>query len=134
MSNPSVKFRYQIAIARSAILLATSAISSFLVAFSVVATPDQLGTASWYGEQFRGRPTASGESFNPDGLTAAHPYLPFGTRVRVIHQYSGTTVEVVINDRMASHNPRAIDLSQAAADQLGILQSGVAPVRVEVLE
>ena len=112
-----------------------AAIASFLVAFSVVASPPtQLGTASWYGEQFRGRPTASGESFNPDGLTAAHPYLPFGTRVRVTHQYSGATVEVVINDRMASHNPRAIDLSQAAAAQLGILQSGVAQVRVEVLE
>lgn len=105
-----------------------------VLAIPTEASPVQLGTASWYGEQFRGRSTASGERFNPDLMTAAHPYLPFGTRVRVTHQHSGAMVEVVINDRMPSHNSRAIDLSQAAAGQLGIVHSGVASVRVEVLE
>ena len=122
------------AIARSTIILTLSIAVSALLAIPAIAMPVQLGTASWYGEQFRGRSTASGDRFNPDLMTAAHPYLPFGTRVRVTHQHSGATVEVLINDRMPSHTQRAIDLSQAAAAQLGILEAGVAPVRVEVLE
>lgn len=119
---------------RSSIVVLITSIVWVWLAVPILASPVQLGTASWYGEQFRGRPTASGQRFDPDRMTAAHPYLPFGTRVRVIHQSTGASVEVVINDRTPNRNPRAIDLSQAAAAQLGILHSGVAPVRVEVLE
>ena len=133
VSERFARFCCRVASARSFVFAMTVA-ASIVLAIPTVASPVQLGTASWYGEQFRGRPTASGERFNPDLMTAAHPYLPFGTRVRVTHQHSGATVEVVINDRMPSYNPRAIDLSQAAAGQLGIVHSGVAPVRVEVLE
>jgi len=82
--------------------------------------------ASWYGGKFHGRRTASGARFDQNQLTAASPNLPFGTRVLVKNPKNGRTCTVVINDRGPFANGRGIDLSRAAARQLGI--SGVSPV------
>lgn len=91
------------------------------------------GQASWYGAQHQGKPTASGERFDQNAMTAAHRQLPFGTRVRVTHLASGRQVVVRINDRGPFSKGRLIDLSRRAAEQLGMLRQGVAPVRVEAL-
>ncbi|MDR7093321.1 septal ring lytic transglycosylase RlpA family protein [Hydrogenophaga laconesensis] len=86
------------------------------------------GLASWYGERFHGRRTASGEVFDMNQLTAAHKTLPFGTLVRVRHIGTGKEVTVRINDRGPHVPGRIIDLSRAAASTLGIVQSGVGRV------
>lgn len=91
------------------------------------------GLASWYGPGFHGRRSANGEIYNQNALTAAHKSLPFGTRVRVTHVNSGRSVVVRINDRGPYIGGRIIDLSAAAARIIGVAQTGVAPVRVEVL-
>lgn len=91
------------------------------------------GIASWYGPGFNGRRSANGEVYNQNALTAAHKSLPFGTRVRVTHVRTGRSVVVRINDRGPYSGGRIIDLSAAAARIIGVMQSGVAPVRVEVL-
>ena len=93
----------------------------------------QEGMASWYGPGFAGRTTSNGEVFDPGQLTAAHRTLPFGTRVRVTSLETGSSVEVRINDRGPFKAGRIIDLSRAAADRIGMLGSGVARVRVEVV-
>lgn len=92
------------------------------------------GSASWYGPGFHGRLTASGERFNQYVMTAAHKTLPFGTKVRVTNLNNGTSVIVRINDRGPFTPGRVIDLSSAAARVLGMIQSGVAPVKVEVMD
>lgn len=91
------------------------------------------GFASWYGPGFHGNRSASGEVFNQYAMTAAHRTLPFGTRVVVTNLDNGQSVVVRINDRGPYHGNRIIDLSAAAARVLGLMQSGVAPVRIEVL-
>jgi rare lipoprotein A len=88
------------------------------------------GTASWYGEKFQGRRTASGERFDMNDLTAAHRTLPFGTRVRVRSVVTGREVVVRINDRGPSIRSRIIDLSQSAADALGVRRLGVFQVEL----
>jgi rare lipoprotein A len=91
------------------------------------------GVASYYGYDGSGNRTASGQRFNPEGLTAAHRHLPFGTKVRVTNTRNGRSVVVRINDRGPFIRGRVIDLSVAAARILGMMGSGVAPVRIEVL-
>lgn len=91
------------------------------------------GIASWYGPELRGRRTANGERFNPKALTAAHPTLPFETRLEVTNPRNGRTVTVRVNDR-GPGNGRAIDLSEAAARQLGIHDRGFALVEMRVTE
>lgn len=88
------------------------------------------GMASFY---WQGQKTASGESFDRSAMTAAHPTLPFNTRVRVTHVQTGRTVEVRINDRGPFKPGRVIDLSQRAAEELGITSRGLARVRLEVV-
>jgi len=95
-----------------------------------VASYDKVGYASWYGSELAGRPTANGEPFNPNGFTAAHKTLPLPTYVEVTALDTGKTILVRINDRGPFANDRLIDLSQAAARQLGIENQGVAGVRV----
>jgi rare lipoprotein A len=90
------------------------------------------GMASWYGPGFSGNPTASGEAFNPEDLTAAHPSLPFGTQVQVTNLDNGRSIVVRINDRLGNGH-RIIDLSTAAARILGLMRSGIAPVRLQVV-
>ena len=92
------------------------------------------GMASWYGPGFDGGSSASGETFNQNDLTAAHRDLPFGTQVRVTNLDNGTSVVVRINDRGPYSGDRIIDLSRGAAAVIGLVQSGVAPVKLEVLD
>ncbi len=87
--------------------------------------------ASWYGPKHHGKKTASGQPFNQNDLTAAHPSLPFGTQVRVTNLANSRQVVVSINDRGPYKSGRIIDLSRAAARKLEI--DGIARVRVEVL-
>jgi rare lipoprotein A len=94
----------------------------------------QVGQASWYGPGFFGNRTASGEVFRPGTLTAAHRYLPFGTRVRVTNLYNGRSAVVRINDRGPFSGGRIIDLAHGAAQILGVTASGVADVRLEVID
>jgi rare lipoprotein A len=90
------------------------------------------GVASWYGREFAGRKTASGERFDPGQYTAAHRTLPFGSKVRVTH--NGRSVVVRINDRGPFHGGRVIDLSQAAAEDLGIRHAGSGRVELALVE
>ncbi|MBI4514510.1 MAG: septal ring lytic transglycosylase RlpA family protein [Deltaproteobacteria bacterium] len=94
----------------------------------------QTGVASWYGPGFHGNPTSSGEIYDQDDLTAAHPSLPLGSRVAVTNLQNGRSVEVRVNDRGPFVAGRVIDLSRAAARHLGMIGPGTAPVRIEVLD
>jgi rare lipoprotein A len=96
-------------------------------------TAVQEGKASWYGREQHGHLTASGERFNMYELTAAHRTLRMGSRVRVINLRNGRSVVVRINDRGPYSRGRIIDVSAAAARQLDMMNSGVVPVRIEVL-
>ena len=87
--------------------------------------------ASYYASVLEGNPTASGEPYEPQRYTAAHKGLPLGTELRVA--YGGEAVEVVVNDRGPYVEGRDIDLSLAAAEEIGLTASGIAPVRVTVL-
>ena len=92
------------------------------------------GHASWYGDEFARRPTASGERFDPDKFTGAHRTLPLGCKVRVTNLVNGRSVLVTINDRGPYARRRAIDLSYGAARALGMLRRGVTRVRIEPIE
>jgi rare lipoprotein A len=91
------------------------------------------GEASYYGKELAGNRTASGERFNPRALTAAHRTLPLGTKLRVTNKANGESVVVRINDRGPFHKSRLIDVSFAAAEEIGMIRSGKAPVRLERL-
>jgi len=94
----------------------------------------QVGQASWYGPGFYGGRTANGEVFRPGTYTAAHRWLPFGTRVRVTNLNNGLKAVVRINDRGPFSGGRIIDLAHGAASALGLTSSGIAQVRLEVLD
>jgi rare lipoprotein A len=89
------------------------------------------GEASWYGDEFHGKPTAGGEPFDQNALTAAHPDLPLGAEVEVTNLANGRSVEVEINDRGPFVEDRVIDLSKGAAEELDMIDEGTAPVRIE---
>jgi len=93
----------------------------------------EVGDASYYGSEFEGKKTASGERYHGDALTAAHHTLPFGTRLKVTDLSNGRSVEVVVNDRGPHKKGRVVDLSRRAAEELGMIGRGIARVRVEVL-
>jgi rare lipoprotein A len=92
----------------------------------------QIGLASWYGKEFHGRETSSGETFDMFSFTAAHRYLPFGSIVRVTNLCNGRSLLVRINDRGPHRLRRLIDLSYAAARELGFKAAGLVPVKVEL--
>ena len=94
--------------------------------------PYQTGTASWYGERFQGKQTASGEPFDMRDFTAAHPTLPLGTFVRVTNLRNGKAVVVRINDRGPVVDDRIIDVSDSAARALGFKERGVQRVRLDL--
>lgn len=94
---------------------------------------EQVGIASWYGPQHDGKRTASGERFDMDDFTAAHATFAFGTRVKVTLLSTGRSVVVRINDRFPNHKGRVIDLSRAAAREIGLMRRGTGRVRVEVV-
>jgi rare lipoprotein A len=93
----------------------------------------ETGKASYYGSEFEGRRTASGERYEADELTAAHNTLPFGTRIRVVNLENDKDVEVVINDRGPHKKGRIVDLSYRAAREIDMIRAGVVRVRLEVL-
>jgi len=101
---------------------------------TAAATRVERGLATFYGDEQHGGPTASGERFDKHKMTAAHRTLPMGTRVRVTNTRNGRSVEVRINDRGPYGNrQRIIDVSEAAARRLDMIDAGVVPVTVEVL-
>ena len=92
---------------------------------------EQVGEASSYGRGFHGKKTATGEKFNQNDRTAAHPTLPMGTQAPVTNLDTGNSVDVKINDRGPYVKGRDIDLSKRAAKELGMTKEGVAPVKIE---
>jgi rare lipoprotein A len=116
------------------------AASVFAVGCATVPAPadpsrssSEVGMASFYGAAHEGQRTASGGRYHPDRLTAAHPTLPFGSRVRVTNLDNGRSVIVTINDRGPFRKGRIIDVSKRAARRLGFVRQGTARVRVEPL-
>ncbi len=93
----------------------------------------QYGIASWYGGEFHGRPTSSGEVYDMNQLTCAHNTLPLGTTVMVTNLENGRSLELKVNDRGPFVKERIIDVSYAAAQMLGMWAKGTAPVKVEVV-
>ena len=96
--------------------------------------PYQIGTASWYGSDFEGKPTASGEPYDMFEFTAAHPTLPLGSHVRVTNLRNGRAVIVRINDRGPIIPGRIIDLSYGAARVIGVKARGLQRVRLDVVK
>ncbi len=100
--------------------------------------PDQIyretGLASWYGKEFHSRKTASGEAFDMNALTAAHRTLPLGTVIRVTNLENFKSIKVTINDRGPFVKNWVLDLSYGAAKELGLVEQGVARVKIETLE
>lgn len=115
---------------------ASSAIVDGSIASPVATTPiyETIGSgmASYYGKELAGNRTASGERFNPAALTAAHRTLPLGSKIRVTNPKTGDSVIVRINDRGPFHSNRLIDLSEAAARQVGIRASGSGVVELSI--
>ena len=101
------------------------------VASNTVRKFSQTGMASWYGRQFHGRKTASGETFDMNAMTAAHRSLPLNCYIRVTNKTNGKSVVVKVNDRGPFHGNRVVDLSYGAAKQLGITNAGTAKVSIE---
>jgi len=93
-----------------------------------------VGNASWYGPDFDGKKTANGERFNAESLTAAHPNLPFGSWVRIVNTRNGKFEMVRINDRGPYQEGREIDVSYRVARKIGLINSGVSQVRLELLQ
>ena len=91
------------------------------------------GEASWYGPGFNGNKTANGEKYDMNSLTAAHRFLQFNSLVKVSNLSNNLSVTVRINDRGPYHKNRIIDLSKAAAKKIGLIKSGVAKVRIELV-
>ncbi len=92
------------------------------------------GVASYYHGKFNGRKTASGDVFRSDQLSAASNRIPMGTRVEVTNIRTHQSVQVIVNDRMSAHNKRLIDLSEAAAKQIGLYSQGLTRVHVIAVE
>jgi rare lipoprotein A len=124
---------------RTISLLCTGLVITLFCGAQVQPNPEgeifrQEGIASWYGTEFDGRPTASGEIFNSTLFTAAHPALPFGTVLAITNKHNNKKVTVRVNDRGPFVSARIIDISKAAAEQLDMLVTGTAPVLIESTE
>ena len=104
------------------------------VASQAVESEGAEGIASYYAKRYNGRRTNSGQRYNPQKLTAAHPSLPLGTKVKVVNLANNKDVIVTVNDRCRSRNHPFIDLSRAAAKQLGFLGRGITRVRIIPLD
>jgi rare lipoprotein A len=106
----------------------------FSLLFTLSSGQVQTGKASFYADKFEGTPTASGEKYRHNKLTAAHKTLPFGTRVRLTNLGNNESVEVVINDRGPYVENRVVDVSKSAAEKLGFVNQGLADIRLEVVD
>lgn len=129
-ATPSIRPRLALA---AVLLLASGTLGCATTRCVTLARDPQVGVASYYAHAHHGRRTASGEAFDMGTLTAAHRTLPFGTRVRVTNLANGRRAVVRINDRGPFKGKRIIDLSYAAARQLGMVGPGTARVRLEVI-
>ncbi len=96
-------------------------------------TFSEYGVASWYGQNWNGRLTSSGQLFSPDSLTAAHKRLPFGTVVKVTNSSNDSVVYVKITDRLPKSSTRSIDLTPRVAKQLNFYSKGLTKVKIEVI-
>lgn len=105
-----------------------------LTVFVLATAQVQSGKASFYADKFEGVPTASGEKYKHNKLTAAHKSLPFGTKVKVTNTANNQSVEVIINDRGPYVDGRIIDVSKSAAEALGFINQGLADVTLEVTD
>ena len=114
-------------------LLVGVAIVGLAVVYSLFGPYYEVGIASWYGPGFDGNYTASGEIYDMNGISAAHKTLPFGTVVRVVDLETGRSVVVRINDRGPFVEGRIIDLSRGAAEELGIIDKGIARVGLRIV-
>ncbi len=117
----------------AALLLAAGTLGCATTRGAALSRQQQVGIASYYAHAHHGRRTASGETFDMDAMTAAHRTLPFGTRLRVTNLANGRRAVVRINDRGPFKGKRIIDLSYAAARELGMVGDGTARVRLEVI-
>ncbi|MBX9454295.1 MAG: septal ring lytic transglycosylase RlpA family protein [Neoaquamicrobium sediminum] len=116
---------------RTSLRIAAASLSAAtLLAFSATTASAQCGSASWYALTSK---TASGERMNPAALTAAHRSLPFGSKMKVVNQRNGKSVVVRINDRGPFIKGRVIDLSKAAALELGFIRAGHTKICMEKL-
>jgi rare lipoprotein A len=106
----------------------------FILSLSSIVFSAEFGIASWYGGKFHGRKTSSGEIYDMNRLTAAHKSIPFGTIVLVTNLENDKSVRVKVNDRGPFVSGRIIDLSKAAAIEIGLIKTGVARVKIEILE
>ena len=119
--------------------IALGSVGCTLVGPAADPTPDgptgwsEQGIASWYGDPFHGRQTASGETYDMDAMTAAHPSLPFGTVLQVVNLDNGRTVQVRVNDRGPYVDGRVIDVSRRAARELDMVGPGTARVFMTVV-
>lgn len=95
---------------------------------------EEIGEASFYGEEFNGKITSSGEKYNMNELTAAHPSFPFNTILRVTNLANNKTVVVRVNDRMPNFKGRIIDLSFYAAKKIDMINAGIQKVKIEVIK
>ena len=115
---------------RQKLILTVLSLFLAITSFSQV----QTGKASFYADKFEGTLTASGEKYKHSKMTAAHKTLPFGTKVKVTNLSNDKSVEVTINDRGPYVEDRVIDLSRAAAEELGFINNGLADVRLEITD
>ena len=129
MPSPSVNLALT-GIAATALADVTPPLQAAEAEFETIAK----GMASYYGRELAGNRTASGERFNPTELTAAHRTLPFGSKVRVTNARTGASVVVRINDRGPFHGNRVIDLSEAAAREIGIRSAGSGTVEIALAD
>lgn len=113
-----------------AVMLAAFIISPAFANSASCSEEIERGVASWYGPGFEGSLTKSEEVFNPAQLSAAHPDLPFGTILKVTNLRNHRSVNVRVNDRGAFSKERVIDLSQSAANEIGMIDAGTAPVAI----
>lgn len=109
-------------------VMMTGAAHAQFIKLGQPASWQEAGQASWYGGRHHGRRTSSGEIFNQNAMTAAHPRLPMGSRVRVTMDDTGSSVVVTITDRQPDHGRRIIDLSRGAASRIGLLGRGTGMV------
>jgi len=114
-------------------LLLSILLVSLLTPIYAKNTKVQIGKGSWYGKQFQGKLTASGERYNMYDFTAAHKTFPFNSMVKVTNIKNGHSVVVRVNDRGPYHGGRIIDLSYLAAKKLGYLKRGVAKLKIQLL-
>ena len=114
--------------AAAALAIMTGAAQAQFIKLGQPMAWQEAGQASWYGGRHNGRRTSSGETFNQNAMTAAHAYLPLGSRVRVTMASSGSSVVVTITDRQPDHGRRIIDLSRGAAARIGLLGQGTGMV------